>query len=74
MLVDPFTNRFFVAPGDDRVDQAIRAASRKIRVREPQAPPIIHIVWQAHINLQELTGQGTRLAPVSFQDGCLLDA
>ena len=74
MLVDPFTNRFFIAPGNHRVNQSIRASSRKIRVRETQAPPVIHIVWQAQVHLQELTSQGTRLAPVLLQDRRLLDA
>src|SRR5262249_22388434 len=74
MLVDATPKRRLIAPGDQRIDQPVRAAAGEVAVVEPHFLPRAAIVREAEVAGYGIAPDATRACRVAFEYHLLLDA
>jgi hypothetical protein len=72
---EPYANLRFVAPGHDRIDQAIAADVFEVRIAPSEGLQIVALIEQVrHVKAHVLAGGGTGLGWIRFEYQRLFDA
>src|SRR5262245_66355917 len=74
MLADAAREGFRIAPGDERVDQAIAPAVSEIGFPEAEAPHALLVVREPQVEGAGLTGHAPRFRRLALEEDFLLDA
>src|SRR5262249_25628857 len=74
MGVDPRADRFLIAPGDDRVDEAVGAAAGKVALPEAEPAPAIDVVLEQHVGRERGARAAAGAGRVGLEQHHLLDA
>ncbi len=74
VFANSIVDRVHIAPGNDRIDEAIAPAVRKVRFVKTEAQKIVGVVGQCEIEAEERTADGARFFRIGYQHDGLYGA